>query len=135
MVVRLPAGTPVRIHDSPVVNADAAHLTGAIYNIVDNAIKYGGDRIDISLEDKGSNAVLIIDDNGHGIASQYQRKIFERFFRVPSGNLHNVKGHGLGLSYSRYIVVAHSGSLTLESRPGHGATFILSIPKHNPHEL
>lgn len=118
-----------------LVSADKTHITGAIYNIMDNAIKYGGDRIEIKLASKGGQAVLEIRDNGPGISSGYHKKVFEHFFRVPSGNKHDVKGHGLGLSYALQIIEAHGGSIKLESSPGNGATFTIVLPQSILHEL
>lgn len=112
-----------------LVVADKIHLTGTIYNILDNAIKYGGNAIEIKLLTKGDEAVLEIKDNGPGISPSYHKKVFEHFFRVPSGNKHDVKGHGLGLSYARQIIEAHDGKIRLESAPGKGATFIITLPQ------
>lgn len=109
---------------------DKTHLTGALYNILDNAMKYGGDTISIDIN-AGREAIHIgISDNGPGIAQAYHKKIFDHFFRIPSGDQHNVKGHGLGLSYARHIIEAHGGTLSLDSREGAGATFLISLPKN-----
>lgn len=72
--------------------------------------------------------VLHLSDDGPGIAPEYQGRVFEQFFRVPTGNLHTVKGYGLGLHYARQVAQAHGGSLTLRSQPGQGTTFSLSLP-------
>jgi signal transduction histidine kinase len=117
------------VDDHVLVSADKTHMTGAIYNIMDNAIKYGGDHIEIKLAAKGDQAVLEIRDNGQGISSGYHKKVFEHFFRVPSGNKHDVKGHGLGLSYARQIIEAHGGNIRLESSAGNGAAFIIVLPQ------
>lgn len=117
------------VDDHVLVSADKTHMTGALYNIMDNAIKYGGDHIELKLAAKGDQAVLKIRDNGQGIPPGYHKKVFEHFFRVPSGNKHDVKGHGLGLSYARQIIEAHGGHIQLESSPGNGATFIIVFPQ------
>jgi signal transduction histidine kinase len=110
------------------ISADKVHLAGAIYNILDNAIKYGGNLIKVSLEARNQMAVLAICDNGPGIPAAYHKKIFESFFRMPTGDIHNVKGHGLGLSYSKYIIEQHGGSIGLENNDEPGATFVISLP-------
>jgi two-component system phosphate regulon sensor histidine kinase PhoR len=118
-----------------LVSADRTHLTGAIYNLVDNAIKYGNNIIRISLYKKGHNIYLSIADNGTGIPQAYQSRIFEKFVRVPQGNIHNVKGYGLGLSYAQYIIAAHNGMLSLGKEPGWGAVFSISLPESNNDEV
>lgn len=115
--------------DEPVlIEADKMHMQGTVYNLLDNAVKYGGDTIHISLEAPEGKAVLKISDNGPGIPAAYHRKIFEKFFRVPSGNRHDVKGHGLGLSYAWYVVQAHGGTIAVESSGNEGATFVITLP-------
>lgn len=115
--------------DEPVlIEADKMHMQGTVYNLLDNAVKYGGDTIGISLEAPEGKAVLKISDNGPGIPAAYHRKIFEKFFRVPSGNRHDVKGHGLGLSYAWYVVQAHGGTIAVESSGNEGATFVITLP-------
>lgn len=109
------------------VMADRMHLQGAVYNLLDNAVKYGGRRIDVTLKEEGSSALLRISDDGPGIPAAYRKRIFEKFFRVPQGDRHDVKGHGLGLSYARYVVQAHGGRLVLEEG-GPGATFTIALP-------
>lgn len=110
--------------------ADIALFKNAIANLLDNALKYGGEaaQIDIKLSTDNNNVLLSIADNGPGIPLQYQDKVFERFFRVPTGDVHNVKGYGLGLSYAKDIVERHRGKLTLISNGHNGTEFIISIP-------
>lgn len=110
------------------VSGDHTHLTGAIYNLVDNAIKYGQQLIQIDLYPNNGHFHLIVSNKGAGIPKAYQDKIFEQFVRVPQENIHNVKGYGLGLSYARYIIEAHKGSLTLEQESGWGAVFHICLP-------
>ncbi len=118
-----------------LVSADRTHLTGAIYNLIDNAIKYGNNIIRISLCKKEHNIYLSIADNGTGIPQAYQSRIFEKFVRVPQGNIHNVKGYGLGLSYAQYVIAAHNGILSLEKDSGWGAVFSISLPESDKDEV
>ncbi len=113
------------------LKADRVHLTNVIYNLIDNALKYSNHQpvITIRLEDQGTTLVLTIQDEGIGIPAEYQQQIFEKFFRVPTGNIHNVKGHGLGLSYVRQVVEAHGGTIKLNSVPGQGSTFDLQLTR------
>ncbi|WP_299584686.1 sensor histidine kinase KdpD [Mucilaginibacter sp.] len=110
--------------------ADGNLLKNAIANLVDNAIKYSGpdSLVNISGHVENSSIIINVCDNGPGIPAQYQDKVFDRFFRVPSGDLHNVKGYGLGLSYAKSIIEKHKGSLSLTSKEGRGTEFIISIP-------
>lgn len=111
------------------VPGDHTHLTGAIYNLVDNAIKYGHELIRIDIYRNDNQLHIKVADKGVGIPKAYQDKIFEQFVRVPQDNIHNVKGYGLGLSYARYIIEAHKGSLTLEQEAGWGAVFHICLPE------
>ena len=112
------------------VLADKQHLTNVIFNLLDNAIKYskGSLLIKISTCNKGSKLFLSIADNGIGIKKEYKKRVFDKFFRVPSGNVHNVKGFGLGLSYVKNIVLAHKWKILLESELNKGSNFIIEIP-------
>jgi two-component system phosphate regulon sensor histidine kinase PhoR len=113
------------------LEGDRAHLISVLYNLIDNALKYSPEKpvIQLRLEDKTDAIQLEIADQGMGIDPEYQKKVFEKFFRVPTANRHNVKGHGLGLSYVAQVVEAHGGKIELESRPGEGTRFILRLPK------
>lgn len=111
-----------------VVVGDPAHLSSALATLLDNALKYGGARVSLRAEVLPASVVLHLADDGPGIAPEYQERVFEQFFRVPTGDLHAVKGYGLGLHYARQVAQAHGGSLTLRSQPGQGATFTLSLP-------
>lgn len=119
-----------------IAMADVALLKNAIANLLDNAIKYSGNGAVVNITQSAENGSIIIkvSDNGPGIPQQYQDKVFSRFFRVPSGDIHNVKGYGLGLNYAKSIIERHKGSLKLTSKEGHGAEFIISIP-HIYHEI
>ncbi|MGN6421171.1 MAG: sensor histidine kinase [Pseudobacter sp.] len=127
------AKASVQLHaegEDLTINADRLHLTSVIFNLLDNALKYSGESPSITViinrNDKGIQ--LIVSDNGVGIASAYQKKVFDKFFRVPSGNTHNVKGYGLGLSYVAYVVERHRGSIEVVSEPGEGSSFIIQLP-------
>jgi signal transduction histidine kinase len=110
------------------VLADKIHLRGLLYNLLDNAIKYGRSLIEIGIARDGDNAIVRIADNGEGIAPGYRHKVFEKFFRIPSGNQHNIKGHGLGLAYAQAVAKAHGALLRLEPEQGRGAVFTLILP-------
>jgi signal transduction histidine kinase len=98
---------------------------------LDNALKYSkkNPQIAIQLFDLGNKIQLVIKDNGIGIASEYQDKIFEKFFRVPTGNIHNIKGYGLGLSYVASVVQGHGGKIEVESKSGEGSCFKIELNK------
>lgn len=117
--------------EDPFVEADEVHLTNLISNLLDNANKYSphAPQITVSSWEEEGWLAISISDKGQGISKANQEKIFERFFRVSTGNLHDVKGFGLGLSYVKEIVEAHGGMLSLESKLGEGSTFIVRLPK------
>ncbi|MEO1414678.1 MAG: HAMP domain-containing sensor histidine kinase [Bacteroidota bacterium] len=112
------------------IHGDRLHITSLIYNLLDNALKYGGDHpvIHVHLYSTSEGHTLIVQDQGIGIAPSHQKKIFEKFFRVPHGNIHNVKGHGLGLSYVAEVVRRHGGTISLQSNLGEGSTFTIQLP-------
>jgi len=114
-----------------MLEADKLHITSVIYNLLDNALKYSKNNtlIDVSLDMADQNQVVLrVSDNGMGIAPEYQGKIFDKFFRVPTGDKHNIKGYGLGLSYVAEVVKSHKGSIVVDSEPGKGSTFIVRLP-------
>lgn len=113
------------------LEGDRLHLVSVIFNLLDNAIKYSADspRIHVKIIGKGDRVNLVIQDSGIGIPEEYKGKIFEKFFRVPTGNLHNAKGYGLGLSYVAHVINRHHGTINVESIPGDGSEFIISLPK------
>jgi two-component system phosphate regulon sensor histidine kinase PhoR len=100
-----------------------------IYNLIDNAVKYTEESPRILIHTSSSAGWLRIDitDNGIGISKVNQKMIFEKFYRVPTGNLHSVRGYGLGLFYVKTIIKAHGGKIKLESEPGKGSTFTLEL--------
>jgi len=116
--------------DNFFITADRMHLTSVLYNLIDNALKYSGEApvINVELENKPGHIILRVKDNGTGIPPEYKSKVFEKFFRVPSGNMHNVKGYGLGLSYVAHVIARHQGTVSVESEPGKGSTFIIHLP-------
>ncbi|WP_165823975.1 sensor histidine kinase [Pseudochryseolinea flava] len=115
------------------VKGSVLHLTNVVFNLVDNALKYSPEKptIEILLSCNDQNIRLIVRDNGIGIPSQYQSRVFEKFFRVPSGDIHNIKGYGLGLSYVASVIKSHGGEIHLESDAGKGSSFIIDLPQRN----
>lgn len=116
-----------------VVNGDLVHLSNVIFNLLDNAIKYcrATPEIEISTRTKGKKLEINIKDNGIGIPSEHMKAIFDKFFRVPMGNTHDVKGFGLGLFYVKTVVEAHHGSVEVKSTPGKGSIFTITLPISN----
>ncbi|MFM2285529.1 MAG: hypothetical protein RLZZ543_1026 [Bacteroidota bacterium] len=114
-----------------IVQGDVVHLTNVVFNLLDNAIKYTPDAPEITIETKdvGGQFGLSVSDNGIGISRDEQKRIFEKLYRVPTGNIHNVKGFGLGLSYVKVIVEKHHGSIRIESEFGLGSTFHVLLPR------
>jgi len=114
------------------LQGDRLHLVSVIYNLIDNALKYSSGKPDIQIRLKGEEqfVTLFVKDSGIGIPAEYRDKIFEKFFRVPTGNVHNAKGYGLGLSYVTHVVQKHHGQIKVTSDEGLGSTFIVSLPKH-----
>jgi two-component system phosphate regulon sensor histidine kinase PhoR len=110
--------------------ADKVHITNVIFNLLDNAIKYSpvNPLIEITTENSFSGLLVSVKDNGTGISKSNQKKIFDKLYRVPTGNIHNVKGFGLGLSYVKAIVEQHNGKVSLESELNKGTKFILFLP-------
>jgi two-component system phosphate regulon sensor histidine kinase PhoR len=116
--------------EQPVVEADEVHLTNLVYNLLDNANKYSPEqpRITLQTRDATGGLLLRVSDEGIGMNRDALKNIFEKFYRVPTGNLHNVKGFGLGLSYVKQIVEEHHGTIQVESQPGRGSTFEVFLP-------
>jgi two-component system phosphate regulon sensor histidine kinase PhoR len=110
--------------------ADEFHLTNTVYNVLDNAEKYSKDKPEISISTKNEKGGLLISikDTGIGIKQDFQKFVFDKFFRVPTGDVHNVKGFGLGLSYVKTIIEAHKGTVTLESKLNQGSQFDIYLP-------
>ena len=112
------------------VLANESHFTNVIVNILDNAVKYSDDepKIDVYTENVGNNVILKISDQGNGMSKQVAKRVFEKFYREHTGNVHNVKGHGLGLAYVKQIIDDHQGHISVESEKGKGSTFIIKLP-------
>lgn len=115
--------------EKPVISADRLHLTNVIYNLVDNAVKYckKAPEVRISTENTKGHLIFTVEDKGIGIPKECQDKVFQKFYRVPTGNVHNVKGFGLGLFYVRNICKAHGWKLSMESEEGKGTTFHIEM--------
>jgi two-component system phosphate regulon sensor histidine kinase PhoR len=121
-------------NDFPV-SADRMHMASALSNLLDNALKYSPSRpaITVHLSRQDNLITMAVSDNGIGIPAAYIGRVFEKFFRVPSGDHHNIKGYGLGLSYVHHIVTRHNGSMFVQSKEGKGSTFTINLPTHEPH--
>ncbi|PKP01988.1 MAG: hypothetical protein CVU11_13480 [Bacteroidetes bacterium HGW-Bacteroidetes-6] len=115
---------------NPIIFADSSHIHNVIVNLIENAIKYSQENPDIVVrtESDRRNLFIKIADNGIGIAKKNHKRIFQDFYRVSSGNIHDNKGHGLGLAYVKRIVELHGGSISLNSEPSKGCEFVISIP-------
>jgi signal transduction histidine kinase len=113
-----------------IILADESHLTNVLISILDNAIKYSPENpiIMVSTKNSGNMIVTSIEDNGIGMNSETQKKIFDKFFRVTSGNIHNIKGFGLGLSYAKAIVLSHKGEIKVTSEVDKGSRFDIILP-------
>ncbi|AGA77564.1 histidine kinase [Echinicola vietnamensis DSM 17526] len=115
----------------PYLEADAFHLSNIINNLLDNANKYSADKPHIALKVKemATGFSITIKDNGMGMSKDSVKKIFEKFYRVPTGNVHDVKGFGLGLAYVKTMVEEHNGSISVESEINKGSTFTITLPR------
>lgn len=116
--------------DRTQVFANDMHFTNVVVNILDNAVKYSTDspKIDIYTSVEQNNIVLKIQDQGTGMSKVVLKKVFEKFYREHTGNIHNVKGHGLGLAYVKKIIEDHQGEVYAESEKGKGSTFVIKLP-------
>ncbi|HTF18830.1 MAG TPA: HAMP domain-containing sensor histidine kinase [Chryseolinea sp.] len=111
------------------------HMINVVYNLLDNAIKYSPDHKTIKIDLKGAEneVILTVHDEGLGIDPIHHKRIFEKFFRVPSGDVHNTRGYGLGLNYVADVVRSHHGTVTVQSQLGAGSCFILQLPRKHGH--
>ncbi|MCX6181126.1 MAG: HAMP domain-containing sensor histidine kinase [Bacteroidetes bacterium] len=119
-----------------MLEVDRIHFTNVLYNLIDNAIKYCKEKpsIQISTRNVQGGMAIYVSDNGIGISKEDQKKIFEKLYRVPTGNLHDVKGFGLGLSYVKAIIDQHNGQIQVKSQLNQGTTFSIFIPKKENYE-
>ncbi|MFL5752312.1 MAG: sensor histidine kinase [Bacteroidia bacterium] len=113
-----------------ILHADKVHITNIVFNLIDNAIKYSKEvpKITVETSNVRSGILFVVKDRGVGISKENLKKIFEKFYRVPTGNVHNIKGFGLGLSYVQAIAVKHGGEISVESELNKGSTFKVYLP-------
>lgn len=118
--------------ENDLINADEVHFSNLINNLIDNGVKYSKENtpvyIKITTQSNGKNLIIRVEDNGIGMNKETLKRVFERFYRAHTGNIHNVKGFGLGLSYVKTIVEAHHGQIKADSTLGKGSTFTLEVP-------
>jgi two-component system phosphate regulon sensor histidine kinase PhoR len=112
--------------DDTELMGDAFHLENAINNLLDNAVKYGGDEILVSLDKKANELNVSVSDSGTGLSSKEAKMIFDKFYRVAQGNKHNVKGFGIGLFYTKSIIDKHGGTIEVDTKPT--TTFKITLP-------
>jgi two-component system phosphate regulon sensor histidine kinase PhoR len=123
--------------EQPIIEGDATHITSVIHNLLDNANKYSPEKpqITISTRNVPMGLEITVADNGIGISKEARKNIFDKFYRVSTGNIHDVKGFGLGLSYVKAILTAHKGLIDVKSEPGKGSSFIITFPlRQHTHE-
>ena len=115
---------------NPVVNTDPIHFINLVYNLLDNANKYSPDEplITVITANTPRGVTLVVEDHGIGMSKAVVSKIFDKFYRLPSGNVHTVKGFGLGLSYVKAILEINGGTIKVLSEPGKGSRFVVFIP-------
>ena len=130
----LSAGKPCEIAVSVTpegltADIDASLMSSVIATLLDNAVKYSGDSADIHLsaDEKDGHVRISVRDKGIGIAPEKQAHIFEKFYRVPTGDVHDVKGYGIGLFFAKTIVEKHGGYISVDSEPGRGSTFTIEL--------
>jgi len=113
-----------------LIQGDKAHMCGVLYNLLDNALKYSQAHpvIHVNMMRDNGSVRIVIEDNGIGIDPEYHEKIFEKLYRVPRQDRHDVKGHGLGLSYVADVIKKHHGQIALKSEPGKGSVFSVTLP-------
>lgn len=114
----------------PVIQGDSTHIASVVHNLLDNANKYSPEKPEIAIRTRNvpHGVEIMVEDNGIGISKEARKHIFDKFYRVHTGNIHDVKGFGLGLSYVKAIVTAHKGFVDVRSEPGKGSAFTLTFP-------
>lgn len=123
----------IELDDSSRLDAvfvDPSHMVNVIVNLLTNAINYSGDQpaVVVRISNRLQQVVVEVIDNGIGIPARYHRYLFDKYFRVPTGNVHNIKGFGIGLSYVKRVTEAHGGEVSVRSEPGKGSTFCIVLP-------
>ena len=118
-------------NESCVLLIDKLHIHGVLINLIDNSLKYCNEKPEITIRivENSSSAILSVVDNGPGIPEEYISKVFDKFFRVPDGDLHNIKGYGLGLSFAELVMKQHGGSISVRNIKEGGTVFTLTFPK------
>jgi two-component system phosphate regulon sensor histidine kinase PhoR len=114
--------------ETTILNVDKFHFENALGNIMDNALKYGGDSIFIELNSEKDMIQISIKDNGNGIPKSQKEKVFEQFYRIPTGNTHNVKGFGIGLYYTKSIIESHGGTIQISYDKNNNTVFKIELP-------
>ena len=141
VISQLTQGAGMNSGKKPVFNIDCAedikimadefHIKNLLATVIDNAVKYSADPIvDIKVTDESGNVTIEIEDNGCGIAKEHLSHVFEKFYRVPTGDIHTVRGYGLGLYYAKQVVELHKGVITMNSRVGKGTTVTIKLPRN-----
>jgi two-component system, OmpR family, phosphate regulon sensor histidine kinase PhoR len=119
-----------RLHEDFEVYADKIHFANIIHNLLENAIKHVQGDLSITITATGGNgsSIITVRDNGPGIPVSAQAHLFEKFYRIPSSNIQNTRGYGLGLYYVKQVLLRHGGEISVKSKPGEGTTFIIKLP-------
>ena len=141
VISQLTQGAGMNIGKKPAFNMDCAenikimadefHIKNLLATVIDNAVKYSSDPIvDIRVADESGNVTIEIEDNGSGIAKEHLSHVFEKFYRVPTGDIHTVRGYGLGLYYAKQVAELHKGTISMNSRVGKGTTVIIKLPRN-----
>ncbi|MGE0019026.1 MAG: sensor histidine kinase [Draconibacterium sp.] len=122
-----------KLAEKSIINGDEVHITNVVFNLLDNAVKYSKEvpEIRLATENIDNQVVISVQDKGIGISKEHHAQIFDRFYRVPTGNIHNVKGFGLGLSYVKKIIDSHNAKIKVESALNKGTKFTIFFPQLN----